>query len=84
MPNVIVYSTQNCSYCLRAKELLKGYGVEYTDAMIDQDPKLLEEMLTRSGRKTVPQIFIGDRHVGGYDDLYALHTSGELKQLLST
>ena len=80
---VVMYTTPICPYCVRAKALLAKKGVEVEERDITTDPKLFNEMLERSsGRKTVPQIFIGDYHVGGSDDLYALEKSGELDQVL--
>jgi glutaredoxin 3 len=81
--DVVVYSTGWCPYCERAKALLGRKDVAFRDVKIDEDPVERDLMLARSGgRRTVPQIFIGDRHVGGYDDLYALDKSGELDKLL--
>ncbi|MEZ5477255.1 MAG: glutaredoxin 3 [Thiolinea sp.] len=79
---VKMYSTRFCSYCMRARLLLKREGIEYQDILVGGDAELWEEMEQLSGRDTVPQIFIGDHHVGGYDDLAAAHRSGELDQLL--
>ena len=70
MAEVTIYSTQVCPYCIKAKQLLSSKGVDYKEIDISQDPALVEEAQTRSGgRRTVPQIFIGDHHVGGCDDL---------------
>jgi glutaredoxin 3 len=81
--DVIVYSTGWCPYCVRAKALLERKGVPFREIRVDEDPAERETMLERSrGQRTVPQIFIGDRHVGGFDDLYALDKAGELDQLL--
>ena len=78
-----MYSTAVCPYCQRAEQLLKARGVESIEKVrIDQDPAQRDEMIRRTGRRTVPQIFIGDRHVGGYDDLAALDRAGELVPLL--
>jgi len=82
MPNVIIYTTSDCSYCQRAKDLLDQKNVQYTEINVEADPKLRDEMVDKSDRRTVPQIFIGETHVGGFDDLYALETSGELDNLL--
>jgi glutaredoxin 3 len=80
---VTMYTTPICPYCVRAKALLDKKGIEVEERDITTDPKLFKEMLERSGgRKTVPQIFIGDYHVGGSDDLYQLEKSGELDQVL--
>lgn len=81
-PPIVVYTTGWCPYCQRARTLLSNRGLEYTEIDVDDDAKLREEMIARSGRRTVPQIFIGDKHVGGCDDLYALDDSGELDRLL--
>ncbi|RLB72911.1 MAG: glutaredoxin 3 [Deltaproteobacteria bacterium] len=83
MVEVIIYSTQVCPYCVKAKQLLSSKGVDYKEIDISQDPALVEEVQTRSGgRRTVPQIFIGDYHVGGCDDLFALDAAGELDAFL--
>ncbi|MEW7976934.1 MAG: glutaredoxin 3 [Candidatus Sedimenticola endophacoides] len=82
MPKVEVYSTAICPYCVRAKELLGRKGVEYQEKMIEGDRELMREMITRSNRRTVPQIFIDDFHVGGYDDLAELDAFGRLDPLL--
>lgn len=83
MSAVVMYSTQVCPYCQMAERLLKQRGVEHLEKrLIDKDPALREEMMSRTGRRTVPQIFIDDKHIGGYDDLSALDRKGELKPLL--
>ena len=81
-PAVLLYVTGWCPYCQRARGLLAKKGVEFTEIDVDEDGKLREEMIARSGRRTVPQIFIGDKHVGGCDDLFALDGSGELDRLI--
>jgi glutaredoxin 3 len=81
-PAVRLYVTGWCPYCERARGLLAKKGVEFTEIDVDEDGKLREEMIARSGRRSVPQIFIGDKHVGGCDDLFALDSSGELDRLL--
>lgn len=84
MAKVEIYSTQICPYCVRAKDLLKRKGVEPIEYKVDSDDKRRDEMLERSGgRRTVPQIFIDDIHVGGCDDLYALDSKGELDGMLN-
>ncbi|MDF1796681.1 MAG: glutaredoxin 3 [Coxiellaceae bacterium] len=84
MAEVVVYSKAICPFCDRAKELLNQKGVSYTEKRIDQNRDDLAKMLEKSnGRRTVPQIFIGDHHVGGFDDLWALEQAGELDPLLS-
>jgi glutaredoxin 3 len=82
--NVVMYSTGFCGYCDRARALLQRKGVSVTEIKVDEDASQREAMLKRSGgRRTVPQIFIGERHVGGYDELAALERAGELDTLLS-
>jgi len=83
MKPVTVYSTQVCPYCVRAKTLLDRKHVPYVDVMVDKDPAKLAEMMQKSGRRTVPQIFVGDHHVGGCDELYALDRAGGLDPLLA-
>jgi len=83
MNAVRMYTTQVCPYCVRAKSLLKQRGVEAIDEVrIDLDPGQRDQMIALTGRRTVPQIFIGDTHVGGCDDLMALDRSGGLQPLL--
>jgi glutaredoxin 3 len=82
MAEIIIYSTLTCPYCVRAKSLLDAKQVTYHEIMIDNDPALREEMIAKSGRRTVPQIFINGEAVGGFDDLYALDKSGKLDELL--
>ncbi len=81
-PRVRMYSTRFCPYCLRARMLLKRRGIEFEDIPVGNNPELWDEMSLRSGRDTVPQIFINEHHVGGYDDLAAINRSGELDKLL--
>lgn len=83
MAKVIIYSSAACSYCVRAKALLDQKNVKYEEIRVDLDPEKREEMIERSGRRTVPQIFIGDKHVGGFDDMWALEQQGELDKLLT-
>ena len=82
-PRVALYATAWCGYCAAARALLRQKGVEFREIDVDEDPKLREEMHSRSGRRTVPQVFIGEQHIGGYDDLKALDLSGELDGLLA-
>ena len=77
-----MYSTGWCPYCDRARELLTKKGVEFKEIDVDEDGKLREEMSARSGRRTVPQIFIGTKHIGGCEDLFALEASGELDRII--
>lgn len=78
MKKVIIYSTAVCPYCVHAKELLDNQGIAYEEIRVDIDTDKRVEMERLSGRRTVPQIFIGDRHVGGFSDLQALYERGEL------
>lgn len=83
MAEVVIYSTRVCPYCVKAKQLLSSKGATFKEIDISSDQALVEEAQTRSGgRKTVPQIFINDKHVGGCDDLFALDAAGELESLL--
>ena len=83
MNKVLMYTTQVCPYCVRAKALLKQRGVAAIEEIrIDVDPAQREQMMARTGRRTVPQIFIGETHVGGCDDLIALDQRGGLLPLL--
>ena len=79
---VIMYSTGACPYCVRARMMFEGKGIEFTDMRVDQQPSLRAEMQQRSGRHTVPQIWIGEYHVGGYDDMWMLDRQGRLDPLL--
>ncbi len=85
MARVEIYSGDFCPYCMRAKALLKKKGVDFVEYNVQRQPELREEMLERSGgRRTIPQIFIDGRHIGGCDDLYALDRRGELDPLLES
>lgn len=80
---IIIYTKFYCPYCVKAKQLLKNKNIKFTELDITNNQSLIEEMLLKSsGRKTVPQIFINDFHVGGCDDLYALNDKGELDKML--
>lgn len=82
MPTVLVYATRFCPYCMMARRLLQAKGVSWQEVLVDVERERRAEMMQRSGRYTVPQIFVGERHVGGYDDLAALDRAGELEPLL--
>lgn len=83
MPTVTMYTTQVCPYCIRAKQLLQQRGVrDLNEIRVDLQPEERLRMMERTGRRTVPQIFIGEVHVGGCDDLYALDQRGALEPLL--
>lgn len=82
--SIRMYATAGCPFCVRAEALLARKGVGAIDKIrVDLDPASREEMMTRTGRRTVPQIFIGDTHVGGCDDLFALDSAGRLDALLA-
>ena len=84
MQPVKMYTTAVCPYCVRAKQILKSKGVEQIEEIrVDLDPEARTHMMEITGRRTVPQIYIGDTHVGGHDDLVALDSRGELMPLLS-
>jgi glutaredoxin 3 len=84
MAQVLMYSTAVCPYCQRAEALLKARGVTAIEKVrIDLDPTRRDEMIARTGRRTVPQIFVGSTHVGGFDDLSALDREGKLTPLLA-
>ena len=84
MKKVIIYTKETCPYCVMAKNLLKQKGVsEFEEIRIDLDPTVRQKMIDLTGRMTVPQIYIGDTHVGGFDDLSALNKGGKLDQLLA-
>jgi glutaredoxin 3 len=82
--NVLMYSTAVCPYCVRAERLLEAKGVKgISKVRVDLDPEQRVLMMQKTGRRTVPQIYIGDTHVGGFDDLYALDQAGKLDPLLA-
>lgn len=82
MKPVRVYTTAVCPFCTMAKRLLQQKGVKYDEVRLDTDPALREKIMQDTGRRTVPQIFIGETHVGGFDDLSALDRAGQLDPLL--
>jgi glutaredoxin 3 len=82
-PEIVMYVTGWCPFCQRASGLLRNKGLAFAEVNVDDDALSREQMIARSGgRRTVPQIFIGDKHIGGCDDLYALNDSGELDRLI--
>jgi glutaredoxin 3 len=84
MANIVMYCTAVCPYCVRAEQLLARKGVtEIEKIRVDLHPELREEMMEKTGRRTVPQIYIGEHHVGGYDDMAALDRAGGLDPLLA-
>lgn len=78
-----MYSSNYCSFCIRALRLLESKGVDVTELNVDRDGDLRKKMMQKSGRHTVPQIWIGDQHIGGCDDLYQLERAGKLESLLN-
>lgn len=84
MPKITLYATAVCPYCVMAERLLRSKGVTEIDKIrVDTNPELRDEMIAKTGRRTVPQIWIGERHIGGFDDLAALDKKGELDPLLA-
>ncbi|MBX9726716.1 MAG: glutaredoxin 3 [Rickettsiales bacterium] len=83
MPNITIYTTSYCPYCVRAKDLLKRKGAAYTEVNAEDDAVREAMMAKAGGRRSVPQIFIGETHVGGCDDLYALDKAGKLDAMLA-
>lgn len=81
-PKIIIYSGRFCGYCTAAERLFQSKKAEYELIKVDEDPAQFEHMMEITGRRTIPQIFIGDFHVGGFDDLSALNQSGKLDELL--
>jgi glutaredoxin 3 len=83
MPKILIYTKSYCPYCDYAKDLLTNKNLSYTEVDVEHDEKELQTMLSKSnGLRTVPQIFINDKHIGGFDNLSALNKSGELDQLI--
>ena len=82
-PAVVMYATAACPFCVAARNLLQAKGVRWTEVSIDRQSEKRAEMMQRSGRHTVPQVFVGDHHVGGFDDLEQSEHSGELDRLLA-
>jgi len=81
-PGITIYAAGWCPYCQRAKNLLVQKNLGFIEINVEDDPKFRDEMVTRSGRRSVPQIFVGERYIGGCDDLFALDRSGELDRLI--
>lgn len=81
-PEITIYSTLICPYCVAAKNFLKSKGLAWREIRIDQDPAEREKMMALAKRTSVPQIFVGNVHVGGYDDMMALHREGKFEPLL--
>lgn len=81
-PEIVIYASRWCPYCDRARRLMTEKGLTFKEIDVDEDAKLREEMIARSGRSTVPQIFIGAKHIGGCEELVALEGSGELDPLI--
>jgi glutaredoxin 3 len=81
-PKITIYGSATCSYCVAARMLLKKRGLTYDDVLVSEDPDERKEMIARSGSQSVPQIFIGEQTIGGFDELHALDQNGELDRLL--
>lgn len=84
MPEILIYTAKLCPYCTMAKRLLDKKGAAYTEINVDAETGLREEMMRKTKRRTVPQIYIGDLHVGGFDELYALDQQKKLDPMLSS
>jgi glutaredoxin 3 len=84
MPEVTVYTGSFCGSCLQVTSLLERRGIAYSELSVEDHPGLREELLERSGRRTLPQVFVGERFIGGADELRALDASGELAKLIQT
>ncbi len=83
MPEIVIYTTKICPYCIMTKRLLDRKEVKYTEINVDEKDGLREELIARTKRRTVPQIYIGDLHVGGFEELYALEQQKKLDDLLA-
>ncbi len=83
MNKIIIYTASLCPYCTMAKKLFDKKGISYSEINVDSKPELRQEMMLQTRRRTVPQIFIGDFHVGGFDDLYSLERKNELDPILN-
>ncbi|OOV87231.1 glutaredoxin 3 [Oceanospirillum linum] len=83
MQNVVIYSKSWCPFCVQAKRLLQSKKVDFTEIDVEREPAKMQEMMKNSGRRTVPQIWVGETHIGGCDDLFAAEQTGQLNQLLA-
>ena len=83
MKKVIIYSSLTCPYCYKAKKLLNKLKISFTEISVDSKPKIREEMAIKAGKTSVPQIWFGDSHIGGCDELYELYAAGGLFKVLS-
>jgi glutaredoxin 3 len=81
---VTVYTGSFCGFCTQVKALLERRGIPYTELSVEDEPGLREQLMARSGRRTLPQVFVGERYIGGAEELRALDVSGELTQLMQT
>lgn len=81
--SIVMYSRASCPFCVAARNMFRAKNLTWTEVSLDTEPDKRAEMISRTGRKTVPQIFIGDFHVGGFDDLDALEQAGDLDRILS-
>ena len=84
MKNILIYSSAYCPFCIRAEQLLRSKGVDYQRISVDGEPEIRRKMAEKAGKSSVPQIWIGELHVGGCDDIYALESRGELDNLLAS
>ena len=84
MPEVTVYTASFCGFCLQVTALLERRGIPYTERSVEDEPDLREKLLARSGRRTLPQVYVGERYIGGAEELRALDASGGLLQLMKT
>lgn len=82
-PEIVMYTTAVCPYCVAAKNFLKSKGLAWREVRVDTDPAEREAMIARAKRTSVPQIFVGDTHVGGFDDMMALHRAGRFEPLVA-
>jgi len=82
--SIVMYSRAACPFCVAARNMLRGKDLTWTEVSLDAEPDKRAEMISRTGRKTVPQLFIGDFHVGGFDDMNALEQAGDLDRILAS